>query len=119
MSDTKTDVPLGFTPFHSSEDSDRVLPAIGFGSRAVIFVDTGGDLVTLAGVLASRCEQLCSLVSLIARSGDGTTTEASDVASILEPSAELLVRLADVVVERLQADRRRDEHVHSAERDAP
>lgn len=100
------DIPVRLAPFHASEDSDRLLPAIGFGSRAVIFVDKEGDLVTLAGVLASRCEQLRELVSMLACVSDGADMPGNAVAACLEPSAELLFDLAEIVSNRLQRERR-------------
>lgn len=115
MSKTTTaDVPSGFIPFHSSEDSDRLLPAIGFGSRAVIFVDKEGDLVTLAGVLAARCEQLRALVSMLACVSDGSDMHGNAVAACLEPSVELLFHLSEIVSNRLARERRLAEFAQAA-----
>lgn len=102
----RDEIPNRLLPFHATEDSGRLLPAIGFGSSAVIFVDKEGDLVTLAGVLAARCEQLRELVTMFACVSDGSDIHGNAVAACLEPSVELLLYLSEIVSNRLVRERR-------------
>ena len=108
-------LPARLAPFHASEDSGRLLPAIGFGSRAVIFVDKEGDLVTLAGVLAARCEQLRAMVAMFACVSDGSDIHGNAVAACLEPSVELLFDLSEIVSNRLVRERRLAEAAQSSD----
>lgn len=95
-------LPAGFAAFHQSEDSDVLKSAIGYGSAPVIFVDSGGDLAVLAGVLAARAAGLNRLLCLFSDAAPGSDMSSADlVAALAQPAGEL-EQLALIVSERVR-----------------
>ncbi len=100
--DQRGALPTGFAAFHQPDDSDVLQSAIGYGSRPVIFVDAGGDLKVLAGVLAARSAGLDRLVTLFGAASPDSDMSWTDLAAALAPAVSEVAQLAMIVSERLR-----------------
>lgn len=118
-------VPPRFAAFHQPDDSDVLRSPIGYGSPPVIFVDAGGDLKVLAGVLAARSAGLDRLVTLFGAASPDSDMSWTDLAAALAPAVSEVAQLSMIVSERLRtgcasqpsASARRDQVVRHGQLD--
>ncbi len=95
-------VPPRFAAFHQPDDSDVLRSPIGYGSPPVIFVDAGGDLKVLAGVLAARSAGLDRLVALFAAASPDSDLSWADLAATMAPAVGEVAQLSMIVSERIR-----------------